>query len=57
LEAVKQNGLALEYVEKQNYTICLEALKQDIRSFNHIKWDEFGVAKNELIEMFTKLVS
>ena len=29
LEAVKQNGFALQYVKEQTEEICLEAVKQD----------------------------
>jgi len=34
LEAVKQNGYALKYVENQTEEICLEAVKQK----GEIKW-------------------
>ena len=37
LEAVKQNGLALEYVKEQTKEICLEAVKQDGYALQYVK--------------------
>ena len=37
LEAVKQYGLALEYVKEQTHEICLEAVKQKGRAFRFVK--------------------
>ena len=37
LAAVKQNGLALKYVEKQTHEICLEALKQNYNASWYVK--------------------
>ena len=37
LEAVKQNGYALEYVENQTEEICFEAVKQNGRALQFVK--------------------
>lgn len=37
LEAVKQNGLALMYVENQTHDICLEAVKQNPLVLTYVK--------------------
>jgi hypothetical protein len=37
LEAVKQNGLALEFVKEQTPEICLEAVKQDGLALEFVK--------------------
>jgi hypothetical protein len=37
LTAVKQNPLALKYVQKQTEEICLEAIKQNIRAYKYVK--------------------
>ena len=37
LEAVIQNGLALQYVKNQNETICLEAIKENGNALKYVK--------------------
>lgn len=37
LEAVKENGDALQYVRDQNKEICLEAVKQDGYALRYVK--------------------
>lgn len=37
LEAVKQNGLALEYIENQTDEICMEAVKQNCWALQFVK--------------------
>src|SRR5574344_1958171 len=37
LEAVKQNGYALEYVKEQTPEICLEAVKQNGYALQYVK--------------------
>ena len=37
LEAVKQNGHALEYVKEQTPEICLEAVKEDGYALRFVK--------------------
>ncbi len=37
LEAVKQNGLTLEYVKEQTPEICLEAVKRDGYAIEYVK--------------------
>ncbi len=37
LEAVKQNGYALQYVKEQTEAICLEAVKQDSDALQYVK--------------------
>ena len=37
LEAVKQDGLALEFVKEQTTEICLEAVKQDRYALQFVK--------------------
>ena len=33
LMAVKNNGMALQFVKDQTFDICLEAVKSDVRAF------------------------
>jgi len=40
LEAVKQNGDALQYVKAQSEKICLEAVKQDGDALQYVKAQE-----------------
>ena len=44
LEAVKQNGKALQFVKNQTLEICLEAVKQNGESLEYVK--------NKTYEMF-----
>ena len=37
LEAVKQNGYALQYVKEQTLEICLEAVKQNGYALQYVK--------------------
>ena len=37
LEAVKQNGFALQYVKEQTPEICLEAVKQNELALRYVK--------------------
>ena len=37
LEAVKQNGFALQYVKEQTSEICLEAVKQNELALRYVK--------------------
>ena len=37
LEAVKQNGLLLKYIERQNPEICLVAIKQNSDALQYVK--------------------
>lgn len=37
MEAVKQDGFALEYVKRQTHKLCLEAIKQDGHALNFVK--------------------
>ncbi len=36
IESVRQNGMALQYVNKQTDKICIEAVKQDGRSLQFV---------------------
>ena len=37
LEAVKQNGFALQYVKEQTPEICLEAVKEDGYALQYVR--------------------
>ena len=37
LQAVKQNGLALQYVKEQDKEICLQAVKEDGYALRYVK--------------------
>ena len=39
LEAVKQNGFALEFVEKQTEEICLEAIRRNEEAVKYVNPD------------------
>lgn len=37
MEAVKQDGLALEYVETRTLELCAAAIRQDLEAFRFVK--------------------
>ena len=41
LEAVKQNGYAIQFIDKDNQTekVCIEAVKQNKHTIKYIKFD------------------
>ena len=41
MEAVKQNGCALQYVQTQTEAICMEAVKQDGYALRYVQKDIF----------------
>ena len=41
MEAVKQNGCALQYVQTQTEAICMEAVKQDGYALQYVQKDIF----------------
>ncbi|MGO0807042.1 DUF4116 domain-containing protein [Clostridioides difficile] len=43
IESVRQNGMALQYVNKQTDKICIEAVKQDGSQHIHLE--------NQLLEL------
>ena len=45
LEAVKQDGYALEYVKEQTEAICLEAVMEDGDALKYVREDLFIKAK------------
>ena len=49
LEAVKQNGYALQYVKEQTEEICFEAVKQDGYALQYVNENIF--TKEEIIEV------
>ena len=52
MEAVKQNGYALQYVKNQTEAICLEAIKQDGYALRYVNSNMFLSDNNdEIIEV------
>jgi hypothetical protein len=41
LEAVKQNGLALEFVKEQSFGMCLEAVKQNANALAFVRDENY----------------
>ena len=43
LEAVKQDGYALQYVKEQTEAVCLEAVKQDVAALRYVEEQIFAM--------------
>ena len=56
LEAVKQDGYALQYVKDQTETICLEAVKQDRDALKYVKEEKLIVVKEMTVSEISKLL-
>ena len=56
LEAVKQNGYILQYVNEQTEEICLEAVKQDGYALQYVN-EHFFKDNNKYITLNGKQVS
>ena len=51
MEAVKQDGLALQYVKEQTEAICIEAVKQNGYALQYVDSRFFENVPDEIIEL------
>ena len=56
LEAVKQNGDALQYVKEQSEAICLEAVKQNGYALKYVKEEQFIIVKELTLKEISELL-
>ena len=52
LEAVKQNGMALEYVKDQTFEICLTAIQREPFALRYVKDQTFTICHEAVEQNF-----
>ncbi|HBE8979618.1 TPA: DUF4116 domain-containing protein [Clostridioides difficile] len=56
LEKVKENGYNLIYINEQDYEICLEAIKNNGKAIQLVKWRILPLTKEEFYNIYKEAV-
>lgn len=56
LEAVKESGYNIAYVENPNYEICIASVRQDGNTLEHIMIDEINLTKEEKRNIYMEAI-
>ncbi|HGS9031482.1 TPA: hypothetical protein ACMU0H_002680 [Clostridioides difficile] len=52
LEYIKKFPWDLEFIEKQSYEMCIEAVRQDGLLLEDVKWDELNLTKEQTYNLY-----